>query len=91
MVEAGGSYRPETEDRLTEVLAAALRAHPNFLSGLLAKVGAPSGTGTAVRTQEGFDGEPRLVDIVVHAFDARGEPTATVDQFSKLFARGESA
>jgi hypothetical protein len=84
MVEAGGSYRPDTEDRLTEVLAAALRAHPNFLASFLTEIGAPSGEGTAVRTQEGFEGEPRLVDIVAHAFDARGEPTATVFIENKL-------
>jgi hypothetical protein len=70
------SYRAASEDRLTEIMATTLDVHDGFRRVLLERLGVGDWDIREVRTQETFEYQTRLVDIVVYC-DQRGEP-ATV-------------
>lgn len=79
LIEALNSYGRDREDRLTEVLACALGVHAGFCQLLLAEVGVRGRAARfEIRAQEGFDGQRRLVDLVIRGLDARGRTVATV-------------
>ncbi len=94
LVEAAGSYRSGSEDRLTEIMATALNAHDGFSRLLLKDLEVDGWRHVEVNTQQGFGGESRLVDIVIYCFDSGGRPSATVFIENKLegywFSEGQA-
>jgi hypothetical protein len=84
LVEAGGSYLPGSEDRLTEIMATTLQVHDGFCRFLLAGLGVEDCHGYEVSTQQGFDRQSRLVDIVIYCFEDSGRTLATVFIENKL-------
>jgi hypothetical protein len=94
LVEAGGSYRPGSEDRLTEIMATTLQAHKGYCRLLLTDLGVDEWHSCKVSTQQGFDDQPRLVDIVIYCFDDSGRTLATVFIENKLegywFSKGQA-
>ena len=75
LVEAVSSYRGDREDRLTEMLAAALDAHDAFCRLFLTKAFVrASPASVSVHTQASLDGQVRLVDLVIRGFDNTPDP-----------------
>lgn len=79
LVQALQSYGDDLEDRLTEVLATTLEVNDKFCRGLLREIGLePDERSFSIQTQEGFGGQPRLVDLVIRGVDPSGRQSATV-------------
>lgn len=79
LIDALYSFGGDGEDRLTEVLAVAMKACVPFCRSLLADLGLDlNPTVFAVRTQVGRPGHRRLVDLMLQGFDQRGIPVVTV-------------
>ena len=66
LVDAALSYLPNGEDRLTELLAVALHAHPPFLSAFAERIGLPAAENYSLVTQHWADTETR-VDMRIEA------------------------
>jgi hypothetical protein len=68
LVDAALSYLPDGEDRLTELLAVALHAHPPFLTAFAKSIGLPAAENYSLVTQHWADTETR-VDMRIEAHD----------------------
>lgn len=79
LLEAASRYQGDLEDRLTEMFAVALDAHDAFCRILVKEAGVKTDAAVfEVRTQQGFDGQPRLVDLVIRCRDEAGLVLATI-------------
>ena len=79
LVEAVSSYRGDREDRLTEMLAAALDAHDPFCRLFLTKASVrASPASVSVHTQASLDGQARLVDLVIRGLDHTPDPLSAL-------------
>lgn len=66
LVDAALSHLPDGEDRLTELLAVALDAHPRFLAAFTERIGLPAADSYSLVTQHWADAETR-VDMRIEA------------------------
>ncbi len=83
LLEAAYSYRVDGEDRLTELFATALSAHPGFCRELHEKLNLPGGERYLIATQHRVSPECRL-DMRIEARSLDGATTSVVYSEHKL-------
>ena len=93
LTDAAESYRRDSEDRLTEIFATALDAHPQFCRSLHDAFGLPSAVRYAIATQHWANRQCRI-DMRIAAFGAHDERLSVVYSEHKLegywFSEGQA-
>jgi hypothetical protein len=79
LLEAASSYRGDMEDRLPDIFAVALDAHDGFCRAFAARPGRQTEPAAfRITTQRSFNGQMRVVDVVIDCMDRADHVAATI-------------